>query len=533
MTTLVTTKRAIKAAAARTNKFTELLTGDAVLQLLDDSRFMEAWHRLFNACPWATVFQSPGFVATWYRLYGKELLPVLVKTEYAGKLTGLLTLVKDKNGLITGAGANQAEYQVWLGEDAGDESFIKDALHEVFRYFPKSRVQLKYIPAGVAFYFVKDDPAWNTRCFVKVSPQPLMIIDDAHITNELRKKNRREKMNRMKRMGAVHFERITDFNAFAAIFDELALQSDFRKGAMYNKVAFKDDPFRKKFLLELFKQGHLHATVLKINDKIIASNVSMGDHNRLHLQGINSFAAGYAKYSPGIIHFLLLGKMLAEEGIRVFDLTPGADAYKEILATDYAEAYTLRIGGNGFAFLEKLESRLNQLGKKAAAAIGIERNALKRARQKLMHPASWFTISRKPRRQCWEFRKPFPETSLVSIQKDDLYHLLSYEPRKTLQPFLTDAMRRLEEGGHCYSWAEEGVLLACAWVAAQQADTEGLSINLCELYCHPKARDRFQHFLQSLAHTLSTDSPYEKIYLINDYANSNASPNRYTKRTGT
>src|SRR5687768_18143535 len=54
----------------------------------------------------------------------------------------------------------------------------------------------------------------------------------------------------------------------------------------------------------------------------------------LHLQGINSFAAAYARYSPGIIHFLLLGKLLAEEGVAVFDLTPGADAYKDTLATD-------------------------------------------------------------------------------------------------------------------------------------------------------------------------------------------------------
>lgn len=514
MTTLVKTKNTIKTA----NSSTELLTGEEVLQLLYDNRFIEEWQQLANACTWATVFQSPGFVAAWYRIYEKEFLPVLIKTVYAGQLTGLLSLAKDKNGLITGAGTNQAEYQVWIGKDANDESFIKNALHELFQHFPNCKLQLKYIPAGVSFEFVKKDPAWNKRCFVKVSPQPLMVIDDAHLTSELRKKNRREKMNRLKRMGDLHFERITSYSTFASVFDELALQNDFRKGAMYNKVAFKDDPLRKKFLLDLFEQGHLHATVLKIDDKIIASNVGVCGNNWLHLQGINSFAPGYARYSPGIIHFLLLGKMLAEEGVAVFDLTPGADAYKDILATDYSEAYTLSIGGNGYGLVKNWQSRLRQLGKKTAAALGINREALKRARRKLKNPASPLTT---PSAKSWTFQKPFPESNLLPIQQDDLGHLLLYEPRKTLQEFLSDAMRQFEEGGHCYSWAEEGVLQACAWVPKQQAPEN--TIVLSALYCHPKARERFHHFMQSLAHILASNTPHEKIYLTTAYANSHSS----------
>jgi hypothetical protein len=85
----------------------ELLMGPPVLKLLEDASFLEEWGRLYAACPWATVFQSPSFVTTWYRVYGPAHLPILIKTENAGKLTGLLTLAKDKKGLITGAGATR------------------------------------------------------------------------------------------------------------------------------------------------------------------------------------------------------------------------------------------------------------------------------------------------------------------------------------------------------------------------------------------------------------------------------------------
>ena len=74
---------------------TELLMGPPVLKLLEDAGFLEEWKNLYNACPWATVFQSPSFVATWYQVY-RSYLPILIKTETDGKLTGLLTLAKDK-----------------------------------------------------------------------------------------------------------------------------------------------------------------------------------------------------------------------------------------------------------------------------------------------------------------------------------------------------------------------------------------------------------------------------------------------------
>lgn len=527
------------------NGTAELLMGPPVLKLLEDDSFLQEWKDLYTACPWATVFQSPSFVATWYRIY-RSHLPILIKTETDGKLTGLLTLAKDKKGLITGAGGNQAEYQVWLTANEKDETFIKTSLAKLYRFFPRNRIQLKYIPAGVPLQFTKNETPWNKRCFVKTSPQPVMVINEDHFTSELKKKNRREKINRLKRLGDLQFERIRDYNRFSEIFDELALQSDFRKGALYNKIAFKTDPCRKTFLLSLFEQNIIHATVLKIDEKIIAANVSIGTSRQLHLSGINSFAAALARHSPGIIHFLMLGKLLAEEGADLFDLTPGADAYKEILATDHTVAYTLTVGNRNHKIFNRLKCGLNSIFKKSASMAGIKPETLKKAkrnftlfkdkvahvtRQGILQSSTYLIDKLKPNKKtakCWTVQKVNATSGLFDLQYDDLKDLLNFDHREirySQQEFLSDAMRRFEEGAHCYTWTDNGLLMGCAWIGNMQSaingysygnETEDFILSLSGIYCHRKGRKGFPYFLRSLANALALDSIQNRLFIVTD-----------------
>ncbi|HUP13508.1 MAG TPA: GNAT family N-acetyltransferase [Niastella sp.] len=540
------TQKTITAYIAPGSGTTELLMGPPVLKLLEDASFLKDWNNLYTACPWATVFQSPSFVVTWYNTY-KPYLPILIKTETDGKLTGLLTLAKDKKGLITGAGANQAEYQVWLTSDERDETFITTSLAKLYRFFPANRIQLKYVPANVPLHFTKKHLHWNKRCFVKISPQPVMVINDEHFTSELKKKNRREKVNRLKRLGNLKFERITNYNEFSGIFDELAMQSDFRKGAMYNKIAFKTDPCRKPFLLSLFEQNILHVTVLRIDEKIIAANVSIATNRQLHLSGINSFAAALARHSPGIIHFLMLGKLLAEEGAELFDLTPGADGYKEILATDHSVAYTLSIGNKYHRTFSVLQSGLNRYFKKTAVIAGIKPETLKKAKKnytafkdKFMHVArqglvqsSTYLIDKlKPNKKtshCWAVQKNNTTSGVFKLQYDDLKDLLNFDDREvrySQQEFLSDAMRRFEEGAHCYTWTNNGLLLGCAWIANMKSEVNGYSygnetedfmLSLSGVYCHRKGRKNFPYFLRSLANALALDAVQNRLFIVTDY----------------
>jgi hypothetical protein len=315
---------------------------------------------------------------------------------------------------------------------------------------------------------------------------------------------------------------------------------------MYNKVAFKTDPFRKTFLLSLFKQNHIHATVLKINDKIIAANVSIGTNKQLHLSGINSFAVSLARHSPGIIHFLMLGKLLAEEGVEVFDLTPGADGYKEILATDHSVAYTLSVGNKYHHISNSLQTALSNTFKKTAAIAGIKPEVLKRSkrtfmlyRQKCMHVIrqGFLQTARyifdkvnqgSKTSKCWAVQRDNSTAGVFRLQYDDLKELLDFDQREikySQQEFLADAMRRFEAGSHCYTWASDGLLLGCAWISNMQSaiagynygnETEDFILSLSGIYCHRKGRKGFPQFLRSIANALALDTVQNKLFIVTD-----------------
>ncbi|MGV3503516.1 MAG: GNAT family N-acetyltransferase [Adhaeribacter sp.] len=485
----------------------EVVVGEKVIELLQKTSFQREWEELFNECSWATVFQSRAYVSTWYEIYQHTYPPVLVRLISAGRLEGLLTLAQEKPGRLVGAGAEQAEYQVWLckKEDQGD--FIRKALFKLRRLFPYKEIKLKYIPGKVPVNWVEESLFWKTHCFLRKHKHPLLQVEEEALNKELQKKNKREKMNRLKRMGELTFEKITDPQIFAAIFDHLANQSDFRKGALFNQMVFSSDPLRKPFFLSLFGQGLLHATVLKLNQEIIAANVGAKGKRWVHLQGINTHAPHFAKYSPGILHFLLLGKCLAEEGFEIFDLSPGADSYKESLATKYTQAYELSCGNLISSQKAKIISFLKQnikhltrsLGMKPATLKGLKKEfvfrkeKIKKAARKGLEKISIGPpekrISLKDRLENpgigqMEVREQtidsteenYEAETRITYNKGSLKDLLLYDQsgeEMTRWQFLQEAMRRQEAGCLPLTFSSQTRLLACVWLnpACRISDT--------------------------------------------------------------
>lgn len=526
----------------------EVLVGGDVLMLINDPSFIEKWEELCQVCPWTTTFQTPSFVATWYRIYGETFLPVLIKVEDEGKLTALFTLSRDSNGVIRGAGANMAEYVSWLAADPNSDTFIRSALHEIDRVFPGNLIILKYIPSDVPLNFLEKDSEWKGRWVLTKYTQPLMIINDDHLSKELKKKNRREKINRLKKLGDLTFERITDHEQFVAVFDELAHQFDFRMGGMYNKLVFKSDPLRKKFLISLFEQGLLHATTLKVDDKIIASNVGVMGEDVIYLQGLNTHCATFAKYSPGIIHFLLLGKFLAAEGLKVFDLTPGGDNYKEMLATDHKVAYHLSIGNKYHARTNRIRSSLKNYINKIAPVCKIKQTISKTAADIRLYKdrlSNMFfnpgfdsgkvnSLTKCPNFWIVKGSGPVSSCGLIQVHKDCVKDLLDFdscEKGQCRQEFLLNAMHRFQDGEHCFTWAKGGLLLACAWLSEKTTST-GESADICvethptlsltKLYCHSKARAELPKFLQSVFSEIAVDKSAPTIYVAADHADYDA-----------
>jgi hypothetical protein len=509
----------------------ELFEGKAAWQQLSNESFLSGWEKLFEDCPWATVFQSRAFITTWYNTYQQTYIPLFIVSYEGHNLTGLLFLAKAEDGQIIGAGDSQAEYQVWLAKENNGNEFIGKALKLVGSHFPNKKVQLKYIPGNAPMHWVNESEFFKKRCLVKVFKQPLLKIKEEHFVNELQKKNRREKVNRLKRMGTLKFERVIEYAEFEAILDKLALQFDFRKKAVYNTAVFREDPKRKAFLLSLFEQGLLHATILKLNEEIIASNVGVTGKSWVHLQGVNTHAPSFARYSPGILHLLMLGKQLASEGVTVFDLTPGDDPYKGQLATDYSEAFHLVVSSSYQRLASRLKLAAAEQLKKLLLSIGFTPSKIKwqswKLRERYQHILkeglpfsikyfiSKIVASNKESVYAFQHDQVLPSYEGVTINKNALSDLLCFDPKGSALnawAFFEDAMRRFEDGETSFSYCEGGQLQACIWLAGAKSSKTYLAPILKGFYCHPKMESQRNVLLSIIEAAVATDQASNVIY---------------------
>lgn len=516
----------------------ELLSGDTAISQLAKNDFLIGWDDLYESCPWGTVFQSKEFVLTWYHTYQQECLPILVKSESHGKLTGLLTLMKPLDGAaITGAGGHSAEYHTWLSRPENSATFIESAIGLIRKEFPGCTLEFKYLPAATPLEWVKNK-SWSFRRIIRTHDQPLVAIDEAYFLKKLSAKTIKEKIKRLKRLGDLRLERITDKTIFDATIDELLLQFDFRKGALYNTFPSLEDPLFKTLLLNLFEKGLLHVTVLKVNDQLIAGMVNTEGKNWVFLKGINTHAPFFAKQSPGLLHFMMLGKLLADEKVDVFDLTPGGDYYKDGLATQRATVHQLWLADNLPTYLRiSFSEWIKKLVRDTVTRRGTDpRVFLKRTRK--AKDSLKFLISKG---LAWGVKRMMTarrsDVTLLAcpirphgaftgtIRTNCLSDLLQFDQNGseiTKWTFLENAMKRFEFGQQSFTTVKSGRLLACIWLKGKLAfpgsgrypDLPDNAIVFESVYCHQDFRKDFNMFLSAVSASpeISTDTIYAVVH---------------------
>src|SRR6476620_3551671 len=160
-----------------------IYVGEDAWQLLSNSTFLANWDKLFESCPWATVFQHQSFALTWYKIYRSKFLPVLVIAECGDQLNGLLALaapISGNKGQIVGAGHYDAEYHTWLTDGTDNGMFIKESLLKVLQQFPQNPIYLRYIPPHAPIQWLQE-PEWKKRCVRQEGSRPLMDMSDPGI----------------------------------------------------------------------------------------------------------------------------------------------------------------------------------------------------------------------------------------------------------------------------------------------------------------------------------------------------------------
>jgi CelD/BcsL family acetyltransferase involved in cellulose biosynthesis len=342
--------------------------------LLAERGLLRNWEELAAACPWATPYQSSYFVTTWLRHYRTRYSPVVVTMRARdGTLSGLLVLALSRNGRrLEVAGAHQAEYQAWLAKPGGQLDFIERAVALVDRVLPGHDLKFKYLPRGLPIEEIRDSTLFRARGGITAHSRPLMRLDPDQLDESLRKKSNKSRWARLRRLGPLEFTRITDPQAFAAVFDPIIASYDERQGAANGVLPFAQDPDKKAFHLDLMRgrPGFLHVTVTTLSGKVIAAHIGVAGTSEVHL-AIVCHSQAHAEHSPGKLHLLRLGRMLAQEGVQTLDLTPGGD-WKERFANARDDVYILTIDTTPTARqVRKLKAGARRVLKHAARAVGV------------------------------------------------------------------------------------------------------------------------------------------------------------------
>lgn len=517
-------------------------TGAEAWEKLADKGFLWQWKQIYDACPWATPFQSSAFICVWFENYRSRYSPVIIslpKNDH--QLYGLLILAMsvDRKQLVV-AGDRQAEYQVWLATRDSHQNFVAEMATALDVSFPGYHLVFKYIPDATPVSDLMGLPTIRDRAELKTHQRPIIRIDKKDLDDSFRKKSNKSRFNRLKKLGELEFKQVTDEKTFSEVIDTIIDFYDFRQGATNSAFPFLRDPFKKPFHLDLMKQHAdiLHVTLTTLNESPIAAHIGVVGRRQVHL-AILAYSPFCAEHSPGKLHLMMLGRCFADQEIGELDLTPGGDAWKERFANCHDEVYELILHNSGKArALSAFQTRALHLIKDRVKGVGLTPERVRRYAKTIKHMqlkklASTF------HRLLFEFvefriyqrtlRSSDFAPSGGQMKINQLSDLIKFEPSESWQTkemFMAESLQRLERGEQVYTYASNERLFHFGWLVGQQHEAyftevqqrfqypEGTAV-LYDFYTNPDARGQglYQKTLSQMLSDVSKLDGVRQVYI--------------------
>lgn len=494
--------------------------------LLADGEFCAKWQALYDICSWATIFQSPFFVKTWYEVYQEtfDLFFVYEQTDAGGNLIGLLPLALEKaTGKLCVAGCFHAEYQTWLARSENGNAFIQKAFELLKKEFPRKKLQFLFLAPGTPLEWLSEKTGLSKHVVLRTHPRPLIAIGSGEKFEEsLRKKGNKSRLRQLKKYGEVRLEKLENAEQLGAVFDEIEECAKLRLSALHNVLPAPPDPNRKLFHKALMNVPDLvHASLLKVGDKIASAQFALRNRDEM-LLCMTSMSPFLSAQSPSKLHILMLGCEFAKDEIPVFDLSPGG-GYKDRFATHYDNAYSLDIFFDRAELLRYHSKRkVLDFTKERLEKLNLSKNRLFRFADRVRHKLKRVNYLKLPQtvvknialriyelRECRIYSfdagrvKDLPRPQMM--KRDSIADLLKFKPVEgwqfTVSQFHQVCLERFEAGNHSYTLADEDTLLHYGWMVERQATSYVYEVEqefklppdsaiLFDYYTHPKARGR-------------------------------------------
>ena len=222
--------------------------------------------------------------------------------------------------------------------------------------------------------------------------------------------------------------------------------------------------------------------MFSVGDEFISAQLSWVNRSQVAL-GLISHAAGFAKYSPGTLHLLLAAQLTQEEGFKELDLTPEGE-YKERFASEFDQPYIATVYFRRHQRLLAAGRSATRSCLKHALALArvdppkIDRRMRHNIDQLLRAPGSiiprvwnrgrqWVGSHKELRVYRFDLAgRPLPPNPAL-MRRDSIEDILvaNSDPRQfDRDKFLKNALRRIEQGQHCYVRSEGGMLVHYGWM---------------------------------------------------------------------
>jgi CelD/BcsL family acetyltransferase involved in cellulose biosynthesis len=491
----------------------ECRTGAEAIALLDDDLFMSGWASLWQSTPGRNVSLNPVHARIWYEEYRDQFDPCLIFALADGDLKAIVPLAI-QGTKITGVGANQAEYHGWLAS-SDDGEFLPALLELLDRRFPRHVLRLIYLQPELAEANIGALAAGKKTRLIE-HPRPMRNLVESEIQASLKKKSNRSRINRLGRSGELSFRRVTDTATQVELLQQLAPLYDFRQEAVNGTAPFNQDPKKLSYHLKLIEQlgEFLHFTGMWLDDELVAAHLGFIADDCVQV-AILCHSPVFATHSPGRLHMLFVLKLMQEEGFRYLDLTPGGDAWKELLSSSADTVYELShhtsaLQGRVAAVSEVLDKHTRN----AVRRLGIDTTAFKRvsgrARRIFRRDAPKKILTRlwsDVELRVYSLRSSGAHRTDDRFRRNSLEDLLRFEAIEDWHDkpeFLLNATRRLEKGEVVYSHADDERLLSFGWLIPNAKKAlfsevkQGMrfpagSVVLYDAYTHPASRGMGLH----------------------------------------
>lgn len=315
------------------------------------SQLEQEWLELLEKAHTNTIFQTPQFLATWWKTLGAGELHILTLRDDHQTLLGLVPLYLheladgSKEASFIGC-VNVSDYLDCIVDKNHTEEVYKTLREYLLTQTAFSQLYWCSLPevSPTREFFAKNFPAVQEQVQDVAPYIPLPSSWEDYLSN-LERKQRHEVKRKLRRLDEASYqlEVITNPKQATTAVDEfIALHktSSAAKREFWNEAHLV---FFKELLPNVAKMGWLKLFFLKINDERVASMLIFDYNDEYELYNSGFDPDKYRELSTGAnLTSLTIQKAIADQK-SVYDFLRGGEAYKYRLGGQKREVFDIAL----------------------------------------------------------------------------------------------------------------------------------------------------------------------------------------------